>query len=548
MRPVRQSSTNSLTSYASSTTSRASTASSLEMEKVTADLSLLVASFRSPTPTSTLDVRSLSPTSTVLELGADEVEEDEERERAERERLLRRVKSTIEIQARKMSRASSSTGSVSVVSEGGSTMTRGGYRAYKLARRSSFLHSPEQHRRRRTSSTSSRLSTGSSDDSSEAEELFDLSFDTPSTSPALERDGFAWSSSQSRYGRRKSSATTVDEPVSPTGASTVAMGRSQSDMGPSAGSMLRKYGAREGGQGSLALPTVMRRAESSDGVVRARPPALALPQIPDYSAHSSPAPQPPSSAAQPLTALAPSLRRRTSVAGSLSIPTTSTILTRNRSHGSIAGGSSPTRLATVQEPETEAEQSPFAAVRGLKPLALDVSGAPGSLRSSTQHGPQSKSSAVTPPKHRPLLTSASATALSTAYHAAAPSALPRATSRSPLAPRSTSPFFGARTIPSSRKSSLPLPASFAAATVRKRSLSTPTSHLPLSPNPPPHLPHGTKEVHKRKSSIATLPYLSSDTDDGSAECASIDGQQGSLRAVSAESGARGRAGVRMPCR
>ncbi|GJN92535.1 hypothetical protein Rhopal_005565-T1 [Rhodotorula paludigena] len=412
------------------------------MEKVTSDLSLLVGSFHSPTPSSALDVRSLSPTSTVLELGADEGEEDEERER-----LLRRVKSTIEIQARKMSRASSTT------SQGAHLYPI--IQAYKLARRSSFLHSPAQHRRRRTSSTSSRLSTGSSDDSSESEELFDLSFDTPSTSPALERDGFAWSSSQSRYGRRKSSATTVDEPVSPTAAPSVAMGRSQSDMGPDAGSMLRKYGARAGGQGSLMSPTLMRRAESSDGVVRTRPPALALPPIPDYPTPSSPAPRPPSSAVQPLRALAPALRRRTSIAGSLSIPTTSTILTRKLSHGSTAGGSSPTRLATVQEPEMEAEQSPFAAVMGLKPLALDVSGAPGSLRSSRQPGQQSKLPSVTPPKHRPLLTSASVSALSTAYHAAAPSTLPRATSRSPLAPRSTSPFFGAKTIPSSRKSSLP---------------------------------------------------------------------------------------------
>ncbi|GAA5846921.1 hypothetical protein JCM9279_006950 [Rhodotorula babjevae] len=204
-------------------TTSGSSRSSLDLGNITADLSDLAESFGRAGPSAAggregeLGARSeRDVTGEKLEEEQDE-EQEEDDEKAQRA-LVRRVRSTIELQRRKASVASSigsRSGRGSVASEAACAHTTGGYKAYKLTRRSSFLppSSPTTTRRRRTTSSTSSRSSSASD--SEIE--FDLSLDTPATSPALERDGFGWSASIKavggegrRYGRRQSSATTIE--------------------------------------------------------------------------------------------------------------------------------------------------------------------------------------------------------------------------------------------------------------------------------------------------------------------------------------------------
>ncbi|GAA5901801.1 hypothetical protein JCM8208_003592 [Rhodotorula glutinis] len=287
-----------------STTSTASR-SSLDLGNITADLSELAESFGRVGPSvgaddendGELDAgegRDVKKEQHKQQPGEEEEEDGEEAQRA----LVRRVRSTIELQRRKASVASSvasRTGRGSVASEAGSTFTTGGYRAYKLTRRSSFLpSSPTTTRRRRTTSSTSSRSSSTSD--SEAEELFDLSLDTPTTSPALEREGFGWPTMSGvgrRYGRRQSSATTIESVGGGGGA-----GKGEGGWGPP---------DDEDNELKVLAPLPTRRSASS-----APPPAQsvsrsALPTTRSYLA-------PPSTSALPRPTLSsarstPSLRR-----------------------------------------------------------------------------------------------------------------------------------------------------------------------------------------------------------------------------------------------
>ncbi|BGP42157.1 hypothetical protein JCM10449v2_006162 [Rhodotorula kratochvilovae] len=468
-------STASSTSFASGTSR-----SSLQIENITADLSLLVESFR-PGAGAALAVAEHTPRPA-------HVDEEDEREKEEQRLLLRRVRSTVELQQRKMSVASS-VGSGSAVSEAGSTMTRGGYRAYKLTRRSSFLPSPNPQRGR-TASTSSRRSSGSSVASSEEEELFDLSFDTPNSSPITEREGFSWTSPSLggfRYGRRKSSATTVDS-------ASGMMERSKSDQGPS----IERTGADE--REEILSATAMRRNASTDALRlahhhRPSPPLSPHPSLLPLAPRGIPA----SRTERTLTSArsTPTLRRPPLPlpTSSLSIPPVSApMMARKRSFGSA-----PPPLPTVAEPDSEADhappRSPALAPAGagsrLRPLVTAASSSSSAARaSSSAQSTQAQGSRLPPPRQKPLALAPSSASSTSALAPIVPALRTR---KSGLPSASSAPALLSPTVAAgARKSSLPcspsLPLAVGARTPQR---------------PSPALVHG----HGRRQSLLTLPYV-----------------------------------------
>ncbi|BGP50327.1 hypothetical protein JCM10450v2_006246 [Rhodotorula kratochvilovae] len=472
---TRTESTASSTSFASGTSR-----SSLQIENITADLSLLVESFR-PGAGAALAVAEHTPRPA-------HVDEEDEREKEEQRLLLRRVRSTVELQQRKMSVASS-VGSGSAVSEAGSTMTRGGYRAYKLTRRSSFLPSPNPQRGR-TASTSSRRSSGSSVASSEEEELFDLSFDTPNSSPITEREGFSWTSPSLggfRYGRRKSSATTVDS-------ASGMMERSKSDQGPS----IERTGADE--REEILSATAMRRNASTDALRlahhhRPSPPLSPHPSLLPLAPRGIPA----SRTERTLTSTrsTPTLRRPPLPlpTSSLSIPPVSApMMARKRSFGSA-----PPPLPTVAEPDSEADhappRSPALAPAGagsrLRPLVTAASSSSSAARaSSSAQSTQAQGSRLPPPRQKPLALAPSSASSTSALAPIVPALRTR---KSGLPSASSAPALLSPTVAAgARKSSLPcspsLPLAVGARTPQR---------------PSPALVHG----HGRRQSLLTLPYV-----------------------------------------
>ncbi|GAA5942807.1 hypothetical protein JCM3775_001510 [Rhodotorula graminis] len=279
-------------------TSSGSSRSSLDLGNITADLSELAESFAKAGPSAAGGrqgglgagtARGAEEESRQERLGEKEEEEDEEEQRA----LVRRVQSTIELQRRKASDASSVGGrSASVASEAGSALTTGGYRAYKLTRRSSFLPpSPtttRRRRRRRTTSSTSSSSTSTSD--SEAE--FDLSLDTPATSPALERDGFGWTTMRGvggRYGRRQSSATTIESVGGGGGGGKGEQGWGPHDEQDDEVEVLGSPATRRSASSApIPAPSVGRRALPTTRSHLARPPSSALPRPSLSNARASP--------------------------------------------------------------------------------------------------------------------------------------------------------------------------------------------------------------------------------------------------------------------
>ncbi|KPV73761.1 uncharacterized protein RHOBADRAFT_54943 [Rhodotorula graminis WP1] len=281
-------------------TSSGSSRSSLDLGNITADLSELAESFARMGPSAASgrqdglgggDVRDVEEERGKERLG--EKEEDEDEDEEEQRALVRRVQSLIELQRRKASVASSVGGrSASVASEAGSALTTGGYRAYKLTHRSSFLPpSPtttRRRRRRRTTSSTSSSSTSTSD--SEAE--FDLSLDTPATSPALERDGFGWTTMRGvggRYGRRQSSATTIESVGGGGGG-----GKGEQGWGPhneqddEVEVLASPVTRRSASSAPIPAPSVGRRALPTTRSHLAPPPSSALPRPSLSNARASP--------------------------------------------------------------------------------------------------------------------------------------------------------------------------------------------------------------------------------------------------------------------
>ncbi|GAA5985972.1 hypothetical protein JCM10908_006355 [Rhodotorula pacifica] len=148
--------------------------SSCELETIKADLSQLLDSFK---PRDTVVASSSSVSASTTQVQADTSPDSSNR-------------STRNVDSMRKSSAASVYSSMSGGSGSSSSQanTTGGYKAYKLVRKqTSFANLSPSASRRGSSSAVSLAESDEFSSGSDSEELFDLSLDTPSTSPALSR-------------------------------------------------------------------------------------------------------------------------------------------------------------------------------------------------------------------------------------------------------------------------------------------------------------------------------------------------------------------------